>query len=118
MAVPCQVPVVIVPVVVILAWVKCSPSSKLFNESWSISPGTLVTVIVAPEFVTPTPLVPSILKSALPSVSEALLPDPESVVIVTAVISPVASFALTILLLESNPKLPPLAIVPVDISSR
>ena len=32
--------------------------------------------------------------------------------------SPVASVALTILLLESKPKLPPLAIGPVDISSK
>ena len=71
-----------------------------------------------PEFVTPTPLEPNILKSALPLVSSALLPPPESVVILTPVISPEASVALTILLFESKPKLPPLAIVPVDISSK
>ena len=74
--------------------------------------------MVVPEFVTPTPLAPNILKSALPAVSVALLPDPESVCIVTPVISPVVSVALTILLFESKPKLPPLAIVPVDISSK
>ena len=41
-----------------------------------------------PLFVTPTPLDPNILKSALPVVSSALLPAPVSVVIVTPVISP------------------------------
>ena len=66
----------------------CSLATKLFKLSWSISPGTAVAVIVVPLFVTPTPLLPSIEKSAEPPVSSALLPLPESVVIDTPVISP------------------------------
>ena len=66
----------------------CSLATKLFNESWSISEGTATAVIVVPLFVTPTPLEPNIEKSAEPPVSEAAEPPPESVVIVTPVISP------------------------------
>ena len=43
---------------------------------------------MVPLFVTPTPLLPNIEKSAEPPVSSALLPLPESVVIDTPVISP------------------------------
>ena len=68
--------------------VKCSLDAKLRSESWSISPGTEVTVIVAPLLVTPIPLVPSILKSALPEVSEAGEPEPLSVIILIPVKSP------------------------------
>ncbi len=51
-------------------------------------------VIVVPLFVTSTPLLPNILKSALPDVSDAAEPPPLSVVIVTPVISPVETSCL------------------------
>ena len=62
----------------------------LFNiEVFVVFAASKATVIVAPLFVTPIPFPPSIEKAASPESSCAALPPPESVVIVTLVISPV-----------------------------
>ena len=73
-----------------------------------------------PLFVTPTPLLPNILKSALPLVSDAADPPPLSVVIVTAVISPLllTTVSLTTLPLESKPRNLSLSTVPSAMFSK
>ena len=77
MVVPCQTPVVMVPTVVILPWVKCSPATNPVRLSWSRVPSKLAKVI---------------------------LPDPESVISTMAMKSPEAMVVSVVISLRSRDK--------------